>query len=75
VVDKESRHRGDLDASVEPTVLPWDPPLPPRWTIKSTRTAAELAEQGHVDSYKRVGEILHDSNYTPAGQRQDAGGR
>ncbi len=64
VVDKDPTIVADLEALVEPTSA-GDPTSPLRWTIKSTRTlAAELAEQGHVASYKRVGEMLHGLDYT-----------
>ncbi len=64
VVNKDPSIVADLDALVEPTAA-GDPTSPLRWTIKSTRTlAAELAEEGHVASYKRVGEILHGLDYT-----------
>jgi transposase len=64
VVDADPRIVADLEALVEPTAI-GDPMSPLRWTTKSTRTlAAELAEQGHVASYKRVGEILHALDYS-----------
>ena len=64
VVDKDPGIVADLEALVEPTAA-GDPMSPLRWTTKSTRTlAAELVEQGHVASYKRVGEILHGLDYS-----------
>ncbi len=64
VVDKDPGIVADLEALVEPTAA-GDPMSALRWTTKSTRTlAAELEELGHVASYKRVGEILHDLDYS-----------
>lgn len=64
VVDKDPGIVAAVEALVEPTTA-GDPMSPLRWTTKSTRTLAdELASQGHVASYKRVGEILHSLDYT-----------
>jgi hypothetical protein len=64
VVHKDPGIVADLEALVEPTSA-GDPMSALRWTTKSTRTlATELEEQGHVASYKRVGEILHGLDYS-----------
>lgn len=64
VTDRDPGIVAAVEALVEPSTA-GDPMSPLRWTTKSTRTlASELAAQGHVASYKRVGEILHGLDYT-----------
>jgi len=48
-----------------------DPESPLRWICKSTRTlAAELTRQHHPISYVRVGQLLHDQNYSLQSNRK-----
>ena len=48
-----------------------DPESPLRWICKSTRTlAAELSRQHHPISYVRVGQLLHDQNYSLQSNRK-----
>ncbi len=64
IVDTDPTIVADLDALVKQSTR-GDPEAAILYTTKSTRTlAAELAAQGHGASYKRVGEILHQLNYS-----------
>ena len=48
-----------------------DPESPLRWICKSTRTlAAELRRQRHPISYVRVGQLLHEQNYSLQSNRK-----
>jgi hypothetical protein len=48
-----------------------DPESPLRWICKSTRTlAAELCRQHHPISYVRVGQLLHEQNYSLQSNRK-----
>src|SRR6266849_7336347 len=48
-----------------------DPASPLRWICKSTRTlAAELCAQQHPISYVRVGQLLHEQNYSLQSNRK-----
>ena len=48
-----------------------DPESPLRWICKSTRTlAAELTRQHHPISYVRVGQLLHEQNYSLQSNRK-----
>ena len=48
-----------------------DPESPLRWICKSTRTlAAELCAQQHPISYVRVGQLLHEQNYSLQSNRK-----
>lgn len=48
-----------------------DPESPLRWICKSTRTlAAELCQQHHPISYVRVGQLLHEQNYSLQSNRK-----
>jgi transposase len=64
LVDKDPRLLVDLERLVDPATR-GDPSSPLRWTTKSTRTLARaLGEQGHLVSHVRVGELLHELNYS-----------
>jgi hypothetical protein len=48
-----------------------DPESPLRWVCKSTRTlAAELTQQHHPVSYVRVGQLLHEQDYSLQSNRK-----
>ena len=48
-----------------------DPESALRWICKSTRTlAAELSQQHHLISYVRVGQLLHEQNYSLQSNRK-----
>jgi hypothetical protein len=48
-----------------------DPESPLRWICKSTRTlAAELTQRHHPISYVRVGQLLHEQNYSLQSNRK-----
>ena len=48
-----------------------DPESPLRWICKSTRTlAAELTKACHPVSYVKVGQMLHEQNYSLQGNRK-----
>lgn len=60
----------DLGKLVESTTR-GDPMTHLKWTIKSTRTlAAELAKMGHSVSYRTVGTLLGEMNYSLQGNRK-----
>lgn len=60
----------DLGKLVEPTVR-GDPMTHLQWTIKSTRTlAAELIKLGHSVSYRTVGTLLGEMNFSLQGNRK-----
>jgi hypothetical protein len=48
-----------------------DPESPLRWICKSTRTlASELARQDHPISHVKVGQLLHEQNYSLQSNRK-----
>jgi hypothetical protein len=54
----------DLESLIDP-VTRGDPESPLRWTTKSlSKLAAELGEMGHSIGKTKVGELLHDLNYS-----------
>ena len=59
-----------LEALVDP-VTRGDPESPLRWTSKSTRKLAEeLASQGYSISPQKVGQLLHQANYSLQGTQK-----
>jgi hypothetical protein len=59
-----------LEAILEETTR-GDPQSALRWTLKSTRKLAEaLSRIGHPVSHTKVGQILHDMNYSLQGNRK-----
>jgi len=60
----------DLEALVEPTTR-GDPQSGLRWTCKSlSKLAEELAQQGHQVSARKVGDLLHQLDYSLQGNRK-----
>jgi DNA-binding phage protein len=60
----------DLEALVEPTTR-GDPQSGLRWTCKSLRKLAEeLAQQGHRVSARKVGDLLHQLDYSLQANRK-----
>jgi hypothetical protein len=65
----------DLEALVEPTTR-GDPQSGLRWTCKSLRKLAEeLGQQGHRVSARKVGELLHQLDYSLQANRKTEEGR
>jgi hypothetical protein len=61
---------GKLEKLIEPETR-GDPESPLRWTCKSTRTLAQqLTKQKHPISYVKVGQLLHDLNYSLQSNRK-----
>jgi transposase len=53
-----------------------DPESPLRWTCQSTRTIANaLARQGHPVSHSKVGQLLHDLDYSLQSNRKTEEGQ
>lgn len=64
IIDGDPRVLADLESLVESTTR-GDPKSPLQWTCKSTRRLAdELAEMGHVISYKSVAALLAEMEYS-----------
>jgi hypothetical protein len=64
LVEKDPTLVPDLDALVEPTTR-GDPESPLRWTCKSLRNlCVELRLKGHQVSPQKVGELLHEMDYS-----------
>jgi len=60
----------DLEALVSPTAR-GDPTNPLRWTLKSVRRlAGELRARGHAVGPSKVGELLHDLDYSLQANRR-----
>jgi len=69
-VDLDPTLRSDLEALIEPTTR-GDPESPLRWTTRSVRSlASELGRQGHTVSYRIVGELLHEMEYSLQANRK-----
>jgi len=63
-----------LESLVDPLTR-GDPESALRWTVKSTRKLSqELAEQGHMISPGKVGELLHELGYSLQGTRKTTEG-
>jgi len=65
---------GRLEALVDP-LSRGDPESPLRWTVKSSRTlAAELAAKGQSISHVKVGQLLHQLDFSLQGNRKTVEG-
>ena len=70
ITEQDPTLLADLEALVEPTTR-GDPQSGLRWTCKSLRKLAdELAQQGHRVSARKVGDLLHQLDYSLQGNRK-----